>query len=344
MSVAENSQQPITGYLTVTYDPLGQGTTVHAAVIPQTDDYSVALISAKEALQKYFPCGSSNKSRWLAISVNTVAGLSWAEVSPKLFPELIKRTGIEFRLCEDYRHVGLLPLGNDGVALYNFKVITIGNVSVGKSMMLQHFTKPESARRDILPATLGVHNDVSTRFMTTQGARLKVVLWDTAGQEEHRSIVTPYFRRANGVFLVYSVTDRPSFLACQSWLKDLHKHIDHDRRQSVSIMLVGNQIDLGHSRQVTTSEGEAFALNNGLLFAEISAKEGTGVEYAFQNLVDEVFSRLKELGQLSEYETSRKTDTVKLDAQGSKARLDFSGCASSVYDTGAYIARKFNLL
>ncbi|CAE6430617.1 unnamed protein product [Rhizoctonia solani] len=283
-----DSDQPEATYLTVTYDPFGQGTTIHAAVIPLTNNYTVALTSAQEALQKHFPHGSSTRPRWLAIPVKTLttAGFSWAEISPKLFPEIIKKPGIELRLCEDHRHVNILPFGNDGNTSYRFKVITIGNSSVGKSMMLQHFTKPEGSRSDALPVTLGVHPDVSTRFMTAQGARLKVVLWDTAGQEHYRSIVTSYFRRANGVFLVYSVTNRPSFLACQNWLKDLYNNIGGPHLQNVPIMLIGNQIDLGHLRKVTTSEGEAFALNNGLLFAEVSAKEGTGVEYAFQNLVE----------------------------------------------------------
>ncbi|KDN41195.1 hypothetical protein RSAG8_07609, partial [Rhizoctonia solani AG-8 WAC10335] len=308
MAIVENNQQPEATYLTVTYDPLGQGTTIHAAIIPLTDNYTVALTSAEKALEKYFPYGSSNRPRWLAIPVKTLTttGFSWAEVSPKLFPEITKKTGIELRLCEDHRHVNILPFGNDGNT-YKFKVITIGNSSVGKSMMLQHFIKPEDSRNDILPPTLGVRPDISTRFMTTQGARLKVVLWDTAGQEHFRSIVTSYFRRVNGVFLVYSVTDRPSFLACQGWLKDLYDNIGSPRLQNVPIMLVGNQIDLGHLREVTSSEGEAFALNNGLLFAEISAKEGTGVEYAFRDLVDEVFNRLKEQNTLSEYETSKRT-------------------------------------
>ncbi|KEP48045.1 Ras small GTPase family Ras protein [Rhizoctonia solani 123E] len=342
MAIVDSNQQPEATYLTVTYDPFGQGTTIHAAVIPLTNNYTVALNSAQEALQKHFPHGSSTRPRWLAIPVKTLttAGFSWAEISPKLFPEIIKKPGIELRLCEDHRHVNILPFGNDGNTSYRFKVITIGDSSVGKSMMLQHFTKPEGSRSDAPPVTLGVHPDVSTRFMTAQGARLKVVLWDTAGQEHYRSIVTSYFRRANGVFLVYSVTNRPSFLACQNWLKDLYNNIGGPRLQNVPIMLIGNQIDLGHLRKVTTSEGEAFALNNGLLFAEVSAKEGTGVEYAFQNLVDEVFTRLKEQNRLSDYETSKGTQNVELHAKESKIRLDFSGCASSTYDAGAYVAGK----
>ncbi|CUA71913.1 GTP-binding protein YPT31/YPT8 [Rhizoctonia solani] len=333
MAVAENDQQSQSAYLTVTYDPLGQGTTVHAAVIPRTENYTVALNFAKEALQKYFPAGSSDKSRWLAIPVTTAAGLSWAEVSPKVFPEIVKEKKVELRLVEGYQHVSVLPLGNQGDTSYEFKLITIGESGVGKSMMIQHFTKPEGKRRNVLPATINVLSDISTRFMTTKGARIKVCLWDTAGSEEYRSVAISYYRRANGVFLVYSVTDRLSFLACWDWLKDLRTRVDEE----VPIILVGNQIDLSQSRTVKTSEGEEFALTNGLLFAEISAKNGTGIEYAFQTLVDEVFGRLDKQNRLSEYETSRKIDNLELDTQGTN-RSYLSGCASSTYDTGLYVA------
>ncbi|CAE6449956.1 unnamed protein product [Rhizoctonia solani] len=253
MAVAENDQQSQSAYLTVTYDPLGQGTTVHAAVIPRTENYTVALNFAKEALQKYFPAGSSDKSRWLAIPVTTAAGLSWAEVSPKVFPEIVKEKKVELRLVEGYQHVSVLPLGNQGDTSYEFKLITIGESGVGKSMMIQHFTKPED--------------------------------------------------------------------------------------EDVPIILVGNQIDLSQSRTVKTSEGEEFALTNGLLFAEISAKNGTGIEYAFQTLVDEVFGRLHKQNRLSEYETSRKIDNLELDTQQTN-RSYLSGCASSTYDTGLYVAER----
>ncbi|KAG8732541.1 Ras- protein Rab-2A [Ceratobasidium sp. 423] len=147
---------------------------------------------------------------------------------------------------------------------------------------MAYFTKPENDRIGSLKTTLGVRPDISTRFMTAQSARLKIELWDTAGQEQFRSIVRSHYRGADGVLLVYNITDKLSFLACGKWLEDLRAKIDED----VPIMLVGNQIDLSDLRKVETSEGEAFALQNGLLFTEISATKGTGVEDAFQTLVE----------------------------------------------------------
>ncbi|KAH7318815.1 small GTPase superfamily [Rhizoctonia solani] len=162
-------------------------------------------------------------------------------------------------------------------------------MSVGKTMMLEHFAKPKKDRSAESSPTLGIHSDISTRFMTAQAARLRVELWDTAGQEKFRSTVRSHYRGANGALLIYNVTSTRSFSACKAWLEDLRTKIDED----VPIMLVGNQIDLSGLREVQASEGKKFANDNNTLFAEISAKEGTGVDYAFQTLVEEVFTRLK---------------------------------------------------
>jgi hypothetical protein len=48
-----------------------------------------------------------------------------------------------------------------------------------------------------------------------------VQIWDTAGQERFRTITTSYFRGAQGILLVYDVTDRASFTAVRSWMKQI---------------------------------------------------------------------------------------------------------------------------
>ncbi|CAE6377533.1 unnamed protein product [Rhizoctonia solani] len=244
MVPVENGQQQTVSHLTITYDATGKGTALHSVVVPRTDSYIVALNSTKEALRWRFADGSSNKRCWLAIQVETQTGILWAEIHPEAFPVIVEKGQVEFRLCEDRQNVNLLPIENDMGSIYKFKLITIGAMSVGKSMT----------------ATTGVRSDVSTRFVTTQAARLKVELWDTAGQERFRSVVAQHYRGTH----------------------EIRAQVD----DSVPIMLIGNQIDLAASRTVNTDEGEKFARNEGLMFAETSAKTGTGVDDMFQTLVD----------------------------------------------------------
>jgi len=310
--------------MTVTYCPSGRDeASSHTALIPWTGDYQLALASAKEAFQRYFPSGSANRNRWLATRVQTSSGVTWADFSPKVFAHVVEDIGAELRLCEDPApklDVSVLPIGHERTDIetyYQFKIITVGQRSVGKSMMLQYFTKEEDARNDTLPSTVGPKMDIVNRFLTTQGELVETILWDTAGQETFRAMSVPLYRGSNGVFLVYSIADRETFNQCSSWLTEVRRHVD----ENVPIMLIGNQIDRVAERAVETSDAQAFALQHGLLFAEISGKEGTNVDYAFQRLVHEVFSGLKTRQELNSFKKTRgstRTGTVRPDARPSR--------------------------
>ncbi|KAH7318814.1 P-loop containing nucleoside triphosphate hydrolase protein [Rhizoctonia solani] len=276
--------------LTVTYTPSGDvEATSHTALIPWTNDYETALSSAKEAFEQYFPPGSAQRRRWLTTRVQTSSGVTWAEFRPALFSHVVGEPGVELRLCEDRPpklDVTVLPIGHEqttaeGESCYQFKIITVGQRNVGKSMMLQYFTRPEEARLDTLSSTVGPSMDIANRFMTAHGELVKTVLWDTAGQEAFRAMTKPLYRGVHGVFLVYSIADAESFDNCLEWLTEIREHVD----EHVPIMLIGNQVDRAEVRAVETSVAQAFALEHGLVFAEISGKYGTNVEAAFQKLV-----------------------------------------------------------
>ncbi|KAG8737384.1 hypothetical protein FRC10_008262 [Ceratobasidium sp. 414] len=161
--------------------------TPHTAVIPRTTNYDAALESAKAMFQRYFPSGSAHRFRWLSVRVQTSSGATWADFDPQSFSDVIADGGVELRLCEEADvklDVSVLPLGHnlgtaDLESYYQFKIITVGQMSVGKSMMLQYFTKKEESRLGTLPATIGPISEVTNRFMTTEGELIKATLWDT---------------------------------------------------------------------------------------------------------------------------------------------------------------------
>lgn len=73
------------------------------------------------------------------------------------------------------------------------------------------------------------------------GRRVKLTIWDTAGQERFRTLTSSYYRGAQGVILVYDVTNRDSFLHVRdTWLRELETYGD---LQSLVLMLVGNKVD-----------------------------------------------------------------------------------------------------
>lgn len=85
----------------------------------------------------------------------------------------------------------------------------------------------------------------SCRILDVDGKRVKVQVWDTAGQDKFRSITASFFRNAQGVLLVYDVTDRSSFLGVKSWVEDLNHA---DRR--ISKILVANKSDVDEASRV----------------------------------------------------------------------------------------------
>ncbi|KAM0891083.1 hypothetical protein ACQ4PT_026631 [Festuca glaucescens] len=166
---------------------------------------------------------------------------------------------------------------------YLFKLLLIGDSSVGKSCLLLRFA--DDAYVDTYISTIGV--DFKIRTVELDGKSVKLQIWDTAGQERFRTITSSYYRGAHGIIIVYDVTDRESFNNVKQWLSE----IDRYASDSVCKLLVGNKCDLVDSKVVDTEEAKAFAESLGMTFLETSAKESINVETAFLTMSSEIKKR-----------------------------------------------------
>jgi len=113
---------------------------------------------------------------------------------------------------------------------------------------------------------------------------VKLQIWDTAGQERFRSIQASYYKGANGILVVYDITNRSSFENLNSWLIEIEKN----GNKNVYKLLIGNKSDLEDQRKVSKEEGKEFAEINGMEFFETSAKENYQVQDAFIQLTRDV--------------------------------------------------------
>ncbi|XP_074788558.1 ras and EF-hand domain-containing protein isoform X2 [Athene noctua] len=95
-----------------------------------------------------------------------------------------------------------------------YKIVLAGDAAVGKSSFLTRLCRNEF--RGHTSATLGV--DFQMKRLIVDGEPTVLQLWDTAGQERFRSIAKSYFRRADGVLLLYDVTCEKSFLNVREWV------------------------------------------------------------------------------------------------------------------------------
>ena len=163
---------------------------------------------------------------------------------------------------------------------YLFKLLLIGNSSVGKSSLLVRFVD-DIWEENFVP-TIGV--DFKLKTLDVNGKKVKLQIWDTAGQERFKNITASYYRGGNGVLVVYDITDRDSFTNLTSWLIEIEKNAN----KNVFKLLIGNKNDLESERKVTTEEGKEFADSNGMKFIETSAKTADKVYEAFELLTKEI--------------------------------------------------------
>lgn len=169
------------------------------------------------------------------------------------------------------------------------KLLMIGDSGVGKTCLLLRYANDSFSPTFI--TTIGI--DFKIKNVDIDGTRIKLQIWDTAGQERFRTITTSYFRGAQGILLVYDVTDRRSFESIRNWVSQIQQHAD----VHVNKILVGNKCDMTDEKVVSTEEGQALAKEFGIPFAEVSAKANTMVDESFKNLSTAVKERLQADGQ-----------------------------------------------
>ncbi|XP_076906762.1 ras-related protein RABD1-like isoform X2 [Bidens hawaiensis] len=159
---------------------------------------------------------------------------------------------------------------------YLFKLLLIGDSSVGKSCLLLRFA--DDSYVDSYISTIGV--DFKIRTVEQDGKTIKLQIWDTAGQERFRTITSSYYRGAHGIIIVYDVTEMESFNNVKQWLSE----IDRYANESVCKLVVGNKCDL--------VENKAFADELGIPFLETSAKDSVNVEQAFLTMAAEIKKKM----------------------------------------------------
>jgi len=164
-----------------------------------------------------------------------------------------------------------------------FKLLLIGDSGVGKTCVLFRFS--DDTFNTTFISTIGI--DFKIKTVELQGKKIKLQIWDTAGQERFHTITTSYYRGANGILLVYDITNPKSFDNISKWLRNINEHASED----VERMLIGNKCDMEEKRLISKERGEKVAEENGIKFYETSAKENVNIEHAFITLAEDILNK-----------------------------------------------------
>ena len=191
---------------------------------------------------------------------------------------------------------------------YEVKLLLLGDSGVGKTSIMHRYSEGEFPTG--LLGTAGV--DFKEKITDMGGKSIKLQLWDTAGQEKFRTLTGNYFHRANGIILVYDVTDRISFENISDWMENIKENGD----PQVEILLIGNKVDLIPKILVGTPEGQGIASAFKVDFLETSALSGENVDNAFIGLTQKILHN------------PRHEDICKKSAQNGvfKLKKDKPGC------------------
>lgn len=171
---------------------------------------------------------------------------------------------------------------------YQFRIIMLGDSTVGKSSLLKRYT--EDLFLESINQTVGV--DFYVHFLEVEpGIRVKLQFWDTAGQERFRSVTRSYYRNSVGGLLVFDLTNRASFDHIQDWHAEVCERVQPHK---VVFILVGQKSDRDaqEERVVSREEAEKLAGKLRMVYVEVSAKTGQNVTEAFELLTRQVYQGL----------------------------------------------------
>ena len=178
-----------------------------------------------------------------------------------------------------------------------YKIIIIGDTSVGKTALLSKYLK------GVFPTS--PLSTVATEFATKiiqikEGGYIKAQIWDTAGQEKYKSITFHHYKKSVGGLIVYDITKRSSFDNVKNWYNDL---ITLGEKGCI-IALVGNKLDLvernERKREVSKLEAQAYAEDNHMLFFETSAYNGNNINEIFEELLQTIYTERRKIPELKE--------------------------------------------
>ena len=169
---------------------------------------------------------------------------------------------------------------------YSIKIIVVGNSKVGKTKIIYRIVNNEFI--DERKETVGT--DFLNYNVEYNDKILKLLIMDTAGSEQFKSITRGYYKNCSFALIVYDITNQESFNSIKEWIEDCQNYAN----KNIHMVLVGNKIDLNEERKISKEEGKELAKEYVMDFYETSAKTGENIEDIFFGLCELISNNIDE--------------------------------------------------
>lgn len=179
------------------------------------------------------------------------------------------------------------------------KILLLGESSVGKTCILGKYK--DKFFNMSTTNTVGV--EFKRKQITYNNESVKLTIWDTAGTERFRTITKNFYKGANGIVLVYDVSNQSSFDKISYWFNE----IKENAKDSIPFILVGNKSDLdSESRVIKYYLGKALADKYNILFFETSASKNININEMFLAIVEQAIKLESEIQERKNFSISNK--------------------------------------
>ena len=194
-------------------------------------------------------------------------------------------------------------------------LMILGNSKVGKTCFILRYT--DNIFQEVYLSTIGI--DFKTKTETVNNKQYKIYLYDTTGQEKYKSIALNIIKNAQGIILMYDITDRKSFESIPEWIKS----VKDAKGSNFPMILLGNKLDKEDVRVIKEKEGKELADEYKIKFFETSNKTGTNIQEAGMALVNEILK----INNLENRENSMSNNNnTRLSIKNTKVKKESKRC------------------
>ena len=164
-------------------------------------------------------------------------------------------------LCDPLDDISkIIVTADDTKSEHNIKMVVIGESGVGKTSIVQ---RAKNKSDNNYKST--VYFEHSWKNYLINDTVIRIMIWDTCGQELYHSIVKHFYKECLIAMIVFAIDDINSFEKCENWLKELKENAGDD---DIVIALIGNKTDLEKDRLINKEIVEQFVNKNKIDYYE----------------------------------------------------------------------------